>query len=346
MGKDYYKVLEVDRSASQEEIKKAYRKQAMRYHPDKNSGDAASEEKFKECAEAFDVLSDPQKKQQYDTYGEVGGNAGNPFSGFGGFDDIFSRFEDIFGFGQPQRQQRRGSDLRMTIKLSLQDIISGVYKNLKYVRNMKCNSCNGQGGHDITNCGGCGGSGQRRVVQQTPFGNIQQVMPCTYCDGRGQTAKTNCNTCRGQGVIPREESVELNLPAGAVGGVSFSMQGKGNWCKSGEPGDLIVLIDEEVDPLFKREGMNLVYDNTITVIDAILGKEQYLETPHGKIKFNVQPGTTHGSVVRIGTKGIPDISRKGVIGDLLIKTTIKIPNKVSDSEKSILSDLKKSSNFN
>jgi molecular chaperone DnaJ len=350
MAKDYYKILEVDRAATQEEIKKAYRKQAMRYHPDKNGGDQQSEEKFKECAEAFDILSDPQKKQQYDTYGEVG-DRGNPFSGgFGGFgmDDIFSRFGDIFGFGggSSQRQTRRGNDLRMTLKISLNDIINGISKTIKYNRNIKCKPCDGQGGTDFTNCGSCSGTGQRRIVQQTPFGNIQQVMPCNYCEGRGKVQRNTCNTCRGQGTIPNEESLDLNVPKGAIGGISFAMQEKGNWIKSGSPGDLVIIIDEEPNVQFKRDGINLTFDNNITVIEAILGKEQTLDTPHGKIKFNIQPGTQHGNIIRIQGKGIPDIQRNGFMGDLLIKIAIKIPSLISNEEKMILEDLKNSENFN
>jgi molecular chaperone DnaJ len=347
MSKDYYKILEVERNASAEEIKKAYRKQAMRYHPDKNGGDPQSEEKFKECAEAFDVLSDPQKKQQYDTYGRVG-DQGNPFEGFGfGMDDIFSRFGDIFGFGGgSSRQTKRGSDLRMTIRVNLNDIINGVLKNVKYIRQNKCKVCDGVGGKDITTCLVCNGAGQRRIVQQTPFGTVQQVVTCSTCEGKGQTHRTNCSNCRGQGTTPFEESVEINIPKGAVGGISLSLSQKGNWAKSGIPGDLIIMIDEEVDPQFKRESNNLVYDNTITVIDAILGKEQYLDTPHGKIKFMIIPGTEHGKLVRIQGKGVPDISRNGQIGDLFIRMNIKVPKNVTDSEKTILYELRNSENFN
>jgi molecular chaperone DnaJ len=350
MSKDYYQILEVDRNSSADEIKKSYRKMAMKYHPDKNPGDSAAEEKFKECAEAFDVLSDPQKKQEYDTYGSVGGNfggGGNPFGGFG-MDDIFSRFGDIFGFGNmnSQRQNRRGNDLRIKVDVTIGDIIKGVDKTLRYTRQVKCNTCDGYGGRDLTNCGICQGTGQRRVVQQTPFGTIQQIINCSSCNGHGQITKTNCNNCRGQGTVPKEETVDIKIPSGAVGGVNLSMNQMGNWIKLGQPGDLIIHIEEKQDPLFKRENNNLVYDQYVSVVDAILGKEYKISTPHGEMNFSVQPGTEHGKVLRFQGKGVPDLNLRGAIGDLFIRMNIKIPQNISQDEREILSKLKESSNFN
>jgi molecular chaperone DnaJ len=347
MSKDYYRILEVERGSSQDEIKKSYRKMAMKYHPDKNPGDSAAEEKFKECAEAFDVLSDPQKKQEYDTYGSVGGNGGNPFSGGFGMDDIFSRFGDFFGFGgQNQRQIRKGSDLRIKVSLTLSDIINGTNKKLKYTRQVKCNTCNGVGGRDLTTCGICHGSGHRKVVQQTPFGTIQQVITCTSCSGQGSVSRTSCGNCRGQGTVPKEETIDVALPKGAVNGVNLSMSQMGNWIKLGEPGDLVIFVEEEIDPSFKRENNNLIYDQSISIVDAILGKEIQLSTPYGDMKFDVQPGTTHGKTLRVQGKGVPDLNLRGAVGDLFIRMNIKIPQNVTPSEVEILKSLKDSPNFN
>jgi molecular chaperone DnaJ len=352
MSKDYYRILEVDRNSSPEDIKKSYRKMAMKYHPDKNPGDSAAEEKFKECAEAFDVLSDPQKKQEYDTYGSVGGNhqQGNPFGGFG-MDDIFSRFGDFFGFGgghhQGHRHQvRRGSDLRIKVQLSLSDIINGVDKKIKYIRQVKCNTCSGVGGRDLTTCGICQGSGQRRMVQNTPFGQIQQVVTCNGCNGQGQVTRSTCNNCRGQGTVPNEENLEIKIPKGAVNGTTFNMSSQGNFTKGGEPGDLQIHVEETVDSNFKRESNNLIYEQTLSIIDAIIGKEINLKTPQGEIRFSIQPGTEHGRVIKINGKGVPDINLGGRVGDLFIKTNIKIPKSISQNERDILTSLKESPNFN
>lgn len=346
MSKDYYQILEVDRGASADEIKKSYRKMAMKYHPDKNPDNPQAEEKFKECAEAFDVLSDPQKKQEYDTYGTVGGNNGNPFGGGFNMDDIFSRFGDFFNFGGGnQRQVRRGSDLRIKTNVSLQEVINGVDKKIKYIRQVKCNTCDGYGGKDLTNCGMCQGTGQRRVVQNTPFGQIQQIVTCTSCSGIGQITRTNCNNCRGQGVVPKEENLDIKIPKGAVNGVNFNMSGYGNWAKNGQPGDLHILVEETPDSEFKRENNNLVYDQHISIIEAILGKEIKLKTPNGELKFTIQPGTTHGKVLRIQGKGVPDLNYNGQVGDLFIKMNIRIPQSINNKEKEILESLKDCPNF-
>jgi molecular chaperone DnaJ len=350
MSKDYYQILEVDRSASADDIKKAYRKQAMKYHPDKNPGNAQSEEKFKECAEAFDVLSDPQKKQQYDTYGTVGDNhgGGNPFSGFG-MDDIFSRFGDFFGFGGGNRQRpqtRKGQDLRVKVTVTLQDVINGLSKKVKYNRHTSCTMCDGVGGKDLTTCGVCHGSGQRKIVQNTPFGVIQQIVVCNSCNGAGQIVRTNCNNCRGEGVIPKEETVDIQIPKGSFNGATFNLNQFGNAVKGGMPGDLLVTVEEIPDQNFKRENNNLVYEQDINIVDAILGKEVFLKTPQGDIKFSVQPGTTHGKVLRVTGKGVPDLNFNSQTGDLFIKMNLKVPQQINDNEREILMSLKESENFN
>jgi molecular chaperone DnaJ len=245
-----------------------------------------------------------------------------------------------------QRQNRRGNDLRIKVDVTIGDIIKGVDKTLRYTRQVKCNTCDGYGGRDLTNCGICQGTGQRRVVQQTPFGTIQQIINCTSCNGHGQITKTNCNNCRGQGTVPKEETVDIKIPSGAVGGVNLSMNQMGNWIKLGQPGDLIIHIEEKQDPFFKRENNNLVYDQYVSVIDAILGKEYKISTPHGEMSFSVQPGTEHGKVLRFQGKGVPDLNLRGAIGDLFIRMNIKIPQNISTSEREILSKLKESPNFN
>ena len=344
MSKDYYKILEVDLQASTDEIKKAYRKQAMKYHPDKNPGDQAAEDKFKDCAEAFDVLSDPQKKQEYDTYGTVGGGDNfNPFGG--GFGDMFSRFEEMFGFGRQQTRARKGSDLRIKVNISLIDVINGVDKKLKYVRQVKCNTCNGVGGKDVQHCGGCNGAGVKRIVQNTPFGTIQQNVTCPNCQGTGQQIRNVCTNCKGNGTNPKEETVDVHIPKGAGHGMSFTMNGYGNWGKNVDMfGDLQIIIEESPDSEFKRENNNLHYNQNISVIDAILGKEQYLKTPQGDIRFTIKPGTSHKDTLRIQGHGVPDL-QVGRTGDLLITVTVKMPKLVSEEEKMVLESLKESPNF-
>jgi len=344
MSKDYYKILEIDKSAELDEIKKSYRKLAMKYHPDKNNGDIECEDKFKECAEAFDILSDPKKRQEYDTYGQVGNsNGGSPFDM--DMNDIFSKFGDFFGFNSSRKQVRKGTDIRVRVSLTIENIIKGIDKKVKYVRQVNCNSCNGYGGKDITSCTGCNGSGQRRVVQNTPFGSMQQIITCNFCQGKGQFVKTPCNSCRGIGTTPKEEIVDIQIPKGALNGMALTMPNNGNEILNGITGDLQIHIEEIPDKLFKREDINLIYEQSISVIEAILGEEVSLDTPHGNIKFTIVNGTTSGKVLRIKGKGIPDIN-SNQIGDLYIRVNIKIPTKISDSERDILNKLKLSNNFN
>jgi molecular chaperone DnaJ len=346
MSKDYYQILEVDRGSSDDEIKKAYRKMAMKFHPDKNPDNPQAEEKFKDCAEAFDVLSDPQKKQQYDQFGTVGGGGGNPFGGgFGGFEDIFSRFGDFFGQGGRQNRVRKGSDLRMTVSISLDEVINGTNKKLKYIRQIKCNPCGGAGGKDVQKCSSCNGSGQRRIVQNTPFGTIQQQIVCNSCQGQGTQVRNPCSNCRGNGTVPNEEIVDIQIPKGSANGMVFNMSGNGNWGKNVDTfGDLVIQIEEIPDNLFKREHNNLIYDQLISVIDAILGKEIILKTPNGDIKFIIRSGTSHKETLRIQGRGVPDL-QIGRVGDLFIRVNIKMPQSLTMEERNILESLKESKNF-
>ena len=349
MSKDYYKILEVDKSATPEEIKKSYRKLALKYHPDKNQNDKESEEKFKEISEAYEILSDEDKKSQYDRFGTVGNNS-NPFSGGSSFnmDDIFSQFGDIFGGGQRRgtQQQRKGSDLRVNINVTLKDIIFGSNKKIKYSRQVKCTSCDGKGGDELVTCIPCQGQGHRSFVQNSPFGTIRQSAVCSHCNGTGKTVKNQCKTCHGQGSTMQQETVEVEIPKGAVHGNFMGMPQYGNFIRAGVPGDLQIVIEETKDPLFKREDLNLIYDEKVSVVDAILGSERKLHIPHGvDVKYTIDPGTTHGKLLRIPGKGIPDAHHKGHSGDLFIRVNLTVPTKVTLEEKDILQKLKNSPNF-
>jgi molecular chaperone DnaJ len=348
MSKDYYKILGVERDATPDEIKKAYRKMAMKYHPDKNDGDVESESKFKEAAEAYDVLSTPDKKSNYDRFGSTNGG-GNPFGG-GGFnmEDIFSNFGDIFGgaFNQRyggQKPQSRGSNLRIKVTLNIDEILKGTSKKLKYKRQDKCGTCSGKGGTDVRNCIPCNGTGQRTVVQNTPFGQVRQVTTCPDCSGSGQIVMNKCNDCRGDGTIVKDQTVDVEIPAGVSNGMQLSMTGFGNHIRNGQPGDLHIIIEEERDFSFKRENNNIIVEKTISVIDAIIGSNVKVKTPHGEMSVAIEPGTEHGKVIRMSGKGIPDIQYG--MGDLYIKISVKIPKKIELDEKLTLEKLRKSKNF-
>lgn len=349
MSKDYYNVLGVNKNASEDEIKKAYRKMAMKFHPDKNPDNPEAESKFKEAAEAYDVLSSPDKKSNYDRFGSTSGG-GNPFGG-GGFnmEDIFSNFGDIFGssfnqrYNGGQKPQSKGSNLRIKVSLTIDEILKGVSKKLKYKRQDKCITCDSKGGTDVRNCIPCNGTGQRTVVQNTPFGQIRQATSCPDCGGQGQQVHKKCNDCKGDGTILKEQTVDVEIPAGVSNGMQLSMPGFGNYVRNGQPGDLHIVVDEIRDFSFKRENNNIIVEKTISVIDAIIGSNIRVSTPHGEMSVAIEPGTEHGRVIRMNGKGIPDIQYG--LGDLYIKISIKIPKKIELDEKLALEKLKKSKNF-
>lgn len=353
MSKDYYNILGVNKEASEDEIKKAYRKMAMKWHPDRNADDPQAETKFKEAAEAYDVLSNKEKRNNYDRFGSAEGNpySGNPFGGgFGGhgfsMDDIFSQFGDIFGNRNPfgnQQRQKRGSDLRLKITLNIDDILNGTVKKLKYKRHQKCTNCEGKGGTDVRSCLPCSGTGRRIIVQNTPFGQIRQETLCPDCQGSGKQIKNKCGQCQGEGTQVKEEIVDVEIPAGLSHGMQLTMRGYGNLVREGVAGDLLIVIDELRELYFTREGSNIICEKEISVIDAICGSTVLVKTPRGDESIRIQPGTNHGEVIRIYRKGIPDLNLG--LGDLLIKIRIKIPKNITLDEKYLLEKLKNSKNF-
>ena len=344
---DLYNILEVDRNATQEEIKKAYRRLSKKYHPDVNS-ENGSEDKFKEIAEAYEVLSDENKKSNYDRFGTTDSkNQGNPFQGFGDFNDIFSQFGDIFGSrGNPHQATRRqkGGDLRIKVSLTIDEIIKGCTKKLKYKRQDTCKPCSGKGGSDVRDCIPCGGRGRRVVTQNTPFGQMRTDSGCPDCNMTGKTIHNKCNVCNGDGTTLTEQTVDVEIPKGVSNGIQLTMHGFGNAICDGINGDLQIMIDEIRDYTFKREGGNIIIEKEISVLDAIMGANIKVNTPHGEIVVTIQPGTQPGTVTRIQGKGIPDINYG--LGDLIINLKVKVPTNVTMDERYVLEKLKNSSNFN
>lgn len=352
MSKDYYSILGVNKGASDDEIKKAYRKKAMQFHPDKNPNNPEAESKFKEAAEAYDVLGDSQKRSNYDRFGTAdgnpfGGGGGNPFGGHGfSMDDIFSQFGDIFGNfgGRQQPRQKRGSDLRLKVTLTINEILKGATKKLKYKRHKNCSTCSGKGGSDERKCLPCNGTGRRIVVQNTPFGQLRQETGCPDCKATGKIINNKCGVCYGEGTLVKEEIVDVDIPAGVHHGMQLAMRGYGNDIRDGISGDLLILIEEIKEMYFVRDGNNIICEKEISVIDAICGSNVQVKTPHGDLPISVEPGTEHGSQIRIARKGIPDMNLGG-IGDLIVKIKLKIPKSISLDEKYILEKLKNSKNF-
>ncbi|MCQ2383867.1 MAG: molecular chaperone DnaJ [Paludibacteraceae bacterium] len=356
--RDYYEVLGVDKKATADEIKKAYRKKAIQYHPDKNPGDKEAEEKFKEAAEAYEVLSDENKRARYDQYGfaGLGGAAGGGASM--NMDDIFSMFGDIFGghgggfgsffgggFGGGRQQHvNRGANKRVELKLTLDEIANGTEKKLKIKKKVACEKCNGTGGTS-TQCTECGGSGYVTRVQRTILGAMQTQSECPKCHGEGRVISDPCPECRGLGVKDGEEVITVTIPAGVEDGMELSMRGKGDAAvHGGVNGDLRILIREIPHPQFVRNGNNLIYNLLIDIPTAILGGSVEIPTLSNPIKFKIEPGTTHGTMKRVRGKGLKDVNGYGT-GDLLINIGIHIPTSVTREEKEMLMKMSESSNF-
>ncbi|HRP56852.1 molecular chaperone DnaJ [Agriterribacter sp.] len=361
MKRDYYEVLSISKSASADEIKKAYRKVAMQYHPDRNAGDKAAEEKFKEAAEAYEVLSDADKRSKYDRFGHAG--LGNNGRGFGNMntEDIFSQFGDIFGddifgsfFGGGSRssgrrsQGVRGSNLRVKIKLNFEEIANGATKTIKVKKYVSCNTCSGTGAKDkggVQTCSTCGGSGQVRKVTNTFLGQMQTVTTCPACNGQGTTITSKCTSCRGEGRVYGEETVNIDIPAGVQEGMQLSMSGKGNAGeRGGAPGDLIILIEEENHQYLQRDGLNVVFDLHVSFIDVVFGTQVEVPTIDGKAKIKIPAGTQSGKIFRLKGKGFPAINSYEK-GDQLIHVNVWTPQNINAEEKAVLEKLQDSPNF-
>ena len=363
--RDYYEVLGVSKSASKDEIKKAYRKMAIKYHPDKNPGDHTAEENFKEAAEAYEVLSDDNKRARYDQFGHAGMNGGS--GGFGGggmtMDDIFSQFGDIFGghfgsafggfggFGGGGRSSRRvnkGSDLRVKVKLNLSEIANGVEKKIKVNKYVGCKSCSGTGaanGSSYSTCSTCRGSGYVTRVTNTLLGQMQTTSPCPTCNGEGKMITDRCTSCSGEGVVRDAEVISIKIPAGVAEGMQMSVSGKGNAARrGGVNGDLLVLIEEEKDPNLTRDGNDLIYSLYLSFTEAALGAPVEIPTVDGKVKIKIEPGTQPGRVLRLRGKGLPDVNGYSR-GDLLVSINVWVPKNLSKDEKATLEKLSKSDNF-
>ena len=362
--RDYYEILGVNKTASADEIKKAYRKVAMQFHPDRNPGDKSAEDKFKEAAEAYEVLSDADKKAQYDRYGHAGVSSnGRGFSGGGmNKEDIFSQFGDVFGedlfgsfFGGGGGRGRtsrargiRGSNLRVKIKLTYEEIAKGVTKNIKVKKHVVCNTCSGSGAKDkgsVQTCGTCGGSGQVRRVTNTFIGQMQTVTTCPTCNGEGSTITAKCPVCKGEGRVYGEDAISIDIPAGVQEGMQLNLSGKGNAGeRGGAPGDLIILIEEEPHKDLQRDGINVAFDLHISFTDAVFGTQLEVPTIDGRAKIKIPAGTQGGKIFRLKGKGFPAVNSYQK-GDQLIHVNIWTPQHVSAEEKTMLEKMSQSSNF-
>ena len=350
--RDFYDILGVSKSATKDEIKKAYRKVAIKFHPDKNPDNPEAEDKFKEAAEAYEVLSDDQKRQQYDRFGHDGLRGSGGFGGGGmSMDDIFSQFGDIFGghnpfesfFGGGSTGRRsagsRGSNLRIKIKLTLEEIAHGAEKKIKVNRLVLAD------GMTFKNCSTCGGTGQIRKVVNTMLGQMVSASTCHTCNGSGKIVDKRPAGVDSSGLVQKEEIIDIRIPAGVEDGMQLSMSGKGNYGPNGgSPGDLLIVIEEKPDELLKREGNNIVYDLYLNFVDAVLGTMTEVPTIDGKVKIKIDAGTQAGRILRLRGKGIKDLNGYGV-GDQLIHVNIWTPQQVSRDEEAMLEKLRQSPNF-
>lgn len=369
--RDFYEVLGVAKNADADTIKKAYRKKALEFHPDRNPGDKSAEEKFKEAAEAYEILSNPDKKARYDRYGHTGVD---PNMGGGGFrggpggmtmEDIFSQFGDIFGGGgggspfdeffrggqrggggRPMGQ--RGSNLRIKVKLTLEEIATGVNKKIKVNKQVNCHTCGGSGAKDkssVQTCGTCRGSGYVRQVRSTFLGQMQTTTTCPTCQGSGETITANCPTCKGDGRTYAEETIDINIPAGVAQDMQLSLAGKGNaGAKGGPNGDLLINIEEIPHESLQRDGLNIIYDLYVNFADAALGTSVEVPTIEGPVKIKVPTGTQAGKIFRLKGKGLPSVQSYEK-GDQLIQVNVWTPKKLTDEERRILERMRDLPNF-
>ncbi|MBN1300807.1 MAG: molecular chaperone DnaJ [Melioribacteraceae bacterium] len=368
--RDYYEVLGVEKNASVDDIKKAYRKLAMKYHPDRNPDDKQAEEKFKEAAEAYEVLSNSDKRAKYDRFGHSGLKGGQDFHGFSDVNDIFSHFSDIFGgafggggsifddfFGGSAGRSRSGrqrtagtpgSDLKVTLKLTLEEIASGTTKKIKLKKHKQCESCKGTGAKDsnsYSTCSVCQGTGEVRQVSRSLFGQFVNIQPCSNCSGTGKIISAPCLTCKGEGRVYTETTIKINVPAGVVDNSYMTLRGEGNAGKNGGPaGDIIVVFKELPHEYFVRDGDDIIYELFISYPEAVLGSEVEIPTLNGRAKLKVEPGIQPGKFLKMREKGIQHLNRHGA-GDQLVKINIYVPSKVSAKEKDLLKELQQMPNI-
>jgi molecular chaperone DnaJ len=363
--RDYYEVLGVAKGSSADEIKKSYRKIALQFHPDKNPGNKEAEEKFKEAAEAYDVLSNPDKRAQYDRFGH--GGMGGASQGFGGqgmrMEDIFQNFGDVFGddvFGSffgggggggrqgGPRQGSRGANLRIKLKMDFAEIANGANKKIKVKKHVTCTTCSGSGAKDkgsVQTCGSCRGTGQVRKVTNTFLGQMQTVTTCPTCGGEGTTITAKCGVCKGEGRVYGEETLSLDIPAGVMDGMQLSMSGKGNAGeRGGPPGDLLILIEEEPHEHLVRRELDVVYNLRLSFPDAVLGTQVEVPTIDGKAKIKIPAGTQSGKVFRLKGKGFPAF-QSYERGDQLVEVNVWSPVNLSNEEKDMLEKMRNSNNF-
>jgi molecular chaperone DnaJ len=364
--RDYYQVLGVERNASPEEIKKAYRKLALQHHPDRNPGNKAAEEQFKEAAEAYEVLGDPDKRRKFDQFGHEG-MRGTDFRPFTDVNDVFSAFSDIFGgsgfggsvfdevFGGQTRQRRRsgggtpGSDLKIRLKLSLEEISTGVEKKLKVKKWIGCTTCDGSGAKtpgSTATCPVCQGAGELRQVSRSVFGQFVNISACQNCGGEGRVVQQPCLTCHGDGRVQGESTVKVSVPAGVTEGNYLTLRGEGNAGRRGGPaGDLVVVLEEEPHAVFTRNGDDIVLDLLVSYPEAVLGADVEVPTLTGRAKLKVEPGTQSGRVLRMREKGIPHLNSYGR-GDQLVRVNVWVPTRVSAQERALLKQISSSENIN
>ncbi len=363
--RDYYEVLGVSRNASKEDLKKAYRKLAMQYHPDRNPGDKEAEEKFKEAAEAYEVLSDDNKRAKYDRFGHDGLRAGGFSSGgFSDINDIFSHFSDIFGSGsifdeffgtsssRGRTSRRRtgtpGSDLRVVLNLTLEEIATGTEKKIKLKRYIRCSDCNGTGAEKGTSkkaCPVCKGSGEIRQVSRSIFGQFVNITPCSSCNGEGEVVDISCKTCQGEGRVQDESTIKIEVPAGVHDGSYMTLTNQGNAGKrGGENGDLVVVFKQIEHQYFIRDEDNIIYELHLSIPEAILGTELEVPTLNGKALVTIEPGTPSGKLLKMTNKGIKHLNQPG-FGDQIIKISVEIPKKLSAKEKELIKELAEMPSF-
>jgi molecular chaperone DnaJ len=357
--RDLYEVLGVSRNASAEEIKKAYRKLAIQYHPDRNPGDKAAEEKFKEVAEAYAILSDPEKKLRYDRFGHTSTTGSGDFGGFTNVEDIFSAFGDIFGGGfgdffgtsgrrRSRKAESRGSDLQIRLRLTLEEIATGVTKKIKVKKQIVCETCNGTGSSrnsKSTTCLVCQGTGEVRRVSQSLFGQMINVTTCSRCNGEGKIISDPCPHCSGEGIVGGYKNIEINIPAGVASGNYIPLRGEGNTGKrNGPPGDLIVYIEEEKHPVFERTDNDVIMILPVSFPEAVLGASLEIPTLTGSARITIPAGTQSGKILRMRNKGIPNVHGGGT-GDQLVQIQVYVPTHLSAEEKRKIRELENLENL-